>query len=94
MKILNWNIEWMNHWFSGNRTPQWGSNALDAASGLLPGCTANAVLVRGKGRLADKAFGDVKDPEFCRALSHIKPEAARLLTSSLDMLRQCGEDSG
>ena len=32
MKILNWNIEWMNHWFSGNRTPQWGSNALDAAS--------------------------------------------------------------
>ena len=32
MRILNWNIEWMTHWFSGNRTPQWGSNALDAAS--------------------------------------------------------------
>jgi endonuclease/exonuclease/phosphatase family metal-dependent hydrolase len=25
MKIVNWNIEWMNHWFSGNRQPVWGS---------------------------------------------------------------------
>ena len=28
MRILNWNIEWMNNWFSGNRNPRWGSKAL------------------------------------------------------------------
>ncbi|MEL7257353.1 MAG: endonuclease [Pseudomonadota bacterium] len=31
MKIMNWNIEWMNNWFSGNDTPVWGSNNLSAA---------------------------------------------------------------
>lgn len=31
MKIMNWNIEWMNRWFSGNHTPAWGSKSLDAA---------------------------------------------------------------
>lgn len=31
MKIMNWNIEWMNKWFSGNNNPQWGSNSLNAA---------------------------------------------------------------
>ncbi|WP_146591960.1 endonuclease/exonuclease/phosphatase family protein [Puniceibacterium confluentis] len=30
MKIVNWNIEWMNNWFSGNDLPVWGSNALSA----------------------------------------------------------------
>lgn len=30
MKIVNWNIEWMNRWFSGNAQPQWGSRSLDA----------------------------------------------------------------
>lgn len=30
MKIVNWNIEWMNNWFSGNRDPQWGSGSLSA----------------------------------------------------------------
>ncbi|MEM7173273.1 MAG: endonuclease [Pseudomonadota bacterium] len=28
MKIMNWNIEWMNNWFSGNDNPEWGSNSL------------------------------------------------------------------
>ena len=30
MRILNWNIEWMNKWFSGNAQPHWGSKALSA----------------------------------------------------------------
>lgn len=30
MRILNWNIEWMNRWFSGNNNPVWGSSKLDA----------------------------------------------------------------
>lgn len=30
MKILNWNIEWMNDWFSGNAQPRWGSSSLEA----------------------------------------------------------------
>lgn len=28
MKIVNWNIEWMNRWFSGNNNPKWGSGYL------------------------------------------------------------------
>lgn len=28
MKIVNWNIEWMNKWFSGNENPRWGSGSL------------------------------------------------------------------
>lgn len=28
MKIVNWNIEWMNRWFSGNSNPVWGSRSL------------------------------------------------------------------
>lgn len=31
MLILNWNIEWMNKWFSGNHDPRWGSSALSAS---------------------------------------------------------------
>ena len=31
MRILNWNIEWMNRWFSGNANPKWGSNSLTEA---------------------------------------------------------------
>lgn len=30
MKIVNWNIEWMNRWFTGNATPVWGSTELSA----------------------------------------------------------------
>ncbi|KMK68425.1 endonuclease/exonuclease/phosphatase family protein [Puniceibacterium sp. IMCC21224] len=30
MKIVNWNIEWMNRWFTGNATPEWGSRDLSA----------------------------------------------------------------
>ncbi len=30
MKIVNWNIEWMNRWFSGNNQPHWGSRQLSA----------------------------------------------------------------
>lgn len=30
MRILNWNIEWMNRWFTGNATPDWGSRELTA----------------------------------------------------------------
>ncbi len=31
MKVVNWNIEWMNKWFSGNHAPRWGSSTLTAA---------------------------------------------------------------
>ena len=30
MKIINWNVEWMNKWFSGNNSPIWGSSSLTA----------------------------------------------------------------
>lgn len=30
MKVMNWNIEWMNNWFSGNHEPRWGSGSLSA----------------------------------------------------------------
>lgn len=30
MLIMDWNIEWMNKWFSGNHDPAWGSNSLSA----------------------------------------------------------------
>lgn len=30
MKLLNWNIEWMNRWFTGNAAPSWGSRSLSA----------------------------------------------------------------
>ncbi|MBF9031243.1 endonuclease [Rhodobacterales bacterium HKCCE3408] len=30
MQIVNWNIEWMNNWFSGNENPAWGSGSLTA----------------------------------------------------------------
>ena len=29
MLLLNWNIEWMNRWFTGNNNPVWGSTKLD-----------------------------------------------------------------
>lgn len=29
MLIMDWNIEWMNKWFSGNHNPVWGSNSLN-----------------------------------------------------------------
>lgn len=29
MHIVNWNIEWMNNWFSGNRNPSWGTRQPD-----------------------------------------------------------------
>lgn len=27
MKVVTWNIEWMNRWFQGNNQPVWGSNS-------------------------------------------------------------------
>lgn len=32
MRIMNWNIEWMNKWFSGNANPVWGSHSLSEAN--------------------------------------------------------------
>ena len=44
MKILNWNIEWMNNWFSGNHNPQWGSSSLTAADAqVVAGKAANVI---------------------------------------------------
>lgn len=43
MKIMNWNIEWMNNWFSGNDTPVWGSNSLSATHAKT--CAAKAAAV-------------------------------------------------
>lgn len=44
MKIMNWNIEWMNNWFSGNDNPQWGSNSLDEADAQICAGKAAAVI--------------------------------------------------
>lgn len=46
MKILNWNIEWMNHWFSGNATPVWGSRLPGEERGALSPDEARIVAGR------------------------------------------------
>lgn len=28
MKVVTWNIEWMNRWFKGNSSPEWGSKRI------------------------------------------------------------------
>lgn len=43
MKIMNWNLEWMNHWFTGNDTPRWGSSSLSADEAQI--CAAKAARV-------------------------------------------------
>ncbi|TQV80543.1 endonuclease/exonuclease/phosphatase family protein [Denitrobaculum tricleocarpae] len=43
MKIMNWNIEWMNKWFSGNNTPRWGSSSLSESQAMT--CAAKAAAV-------------------------------------------------
>ena len=30
MRVLNWNVEWMNHWIGGNDAPVWGTRSLGA----------------------------------------------------------------
>ena len=44
MKIMNWNIEWMNRWFSGNDNPVWGSRSLTAAEARICATKAAAVI--------------------------------------------------
>lgn len=44
MKIMNWNIEWMNNWFSGNDNPVWGSNSLSANRARTCATKAAAVI--------------------------------------------------
>ncbi|CTQ48332.1 endonuclease/exonuclease/phosphatase family protein [Jannaschia donghaensis] len=34
MRVVNWNIEWMNRWFRGNASPSWGTFDPDRGSGL------------------------------------------------------------
>lgn len=43
MKIMNWNVEWMNKWFSGNDNPVWGSNSLSASRAQT--CAAKTAAV-------------------------------------------------
>uniref|UniRef100_UPI00261F435B endonuclease/exonuclease/phosphatase family protein n=1 Tax=Erythrobacter sp. TaxID=1042 RepID=UPI00261F435B len=44
MRILNWNIEWMNKWFSGNSDPQWkGPASFRAASREAAQRVANVI---------------------------------------------------
>lgn len=43
MKIVDWNIEWMNNWFTGNSSPSWGSNSLTADEARI--CAAKAAAV-------------------------------------------------
>ncbi len=44
MKIVNWNIEWMNRWFSGNNDPVWGSGSLDPDEARICAGKAAAVI--------------------------------------------------
>lgn len=45
MKIMDWNVEWMNRWFSGNHNPQWGSNSLGASDArIVAQRVANVIL--------------------------------------------------
>ncbi len=43
MKVMNWNIEWMNKWFSGNNNPVWGSSSL--SPGKARTCAAKVTAV-------------------------------------------------
>lgn len=36
MRIVNWNVEWMNRWFRGNATPEWGTFRPDRGTGMTP----------------------------------------------------------
>ncbi len=53
MKILNWNIEWMNDWFSGNRNPVWGSKLGPTDPGDLTPDEAREVAGRAAGVIRD-----------------------------------------
>ncbi|PTW50098.1 endonuclease/exonuclease/phosphatase family protein [Rhodovulum kholense] len=44
MKIVDWNLEWMNKWFSGNARPRWGSNELSADEARTCARKAAAVI--------------------------------------------------
>ncbi len=44
MKIMNWNIEWMNNWFSGNNDPVWGSKGLNEDRARICANKAAAVI--------------------------------------------------
>lgn len=44
MKIVNWNIEWMNNWFTGNAEPVWGSGSLSADEARQAAGRAAAVI--------------------------------------------------
>lgn len=44
MKIMNWNIEWMNKWFSGNNNPVWGSGSLSAERAKICATKVAAVI--------------------------------------------------
>lgn len=44
MRIVNWNLEWMNKWFSGNQNPDWGSRSLTAADARTCAVKAAAVI--------------------------------------------------
>ena len=44
MKIMNWNIEWMNKWFSGNDNPAWGSSSLSASNARTCATKVAAVI--------------------------------------------------
>ncbi len=44
MKIVNWNIEWMNRWFTGNDRPDWGSSELTPDQARIAAGRAAAVI--------------------------------------------------
>jgi hypothetical protein len=44
MRILDWNIEWMNDWFSGSAGPVWGSNSMPRTKALEAAGRAAAVI--------------------------------------------------
>lgn len=44
MKLITWNIEWMNKWFQGNSSPDWGSSSLSAGEARIAAQkTANVI---------------------------------------------------
>ncbi|MBL3607628.1 endonuclease/exonuclease/phosphatase family protein [Rhodovulum sulfidophilum] len=44
MKIVDWNLEWMNRWFSGNARPRWGSGELTPDEARICARKAAAVI--------------------------------------------------
>ncbi|SIO43104.1 Endonuclease/Exonuclease/phosphatase family protein [Rhodovulum sp. ES.010] len=76
MKIVNWNIEWMNNWFSGNQSPSWGSGRLTADEARTCAGRAAAVIDALEPDLLCIQEGPSAEPEMALFLGEFLSDCA------------------